>query len=454
MCGSLLARLKGDEMKSTSEVMKLNAQPSRSDEFPDPDGKGTYVYIRAISTPFSRPTLDANLKYVMKFAGRSYILKEEHDAMARERGYQFDKSLKRWKRPLGIKATIPSGSRWVTDVEALDEYRFLRCTLRTFSARKHSLLGRKIKTNFAKRVAENGHPTKRRVYWRADLKKLRKKMDAHADVKPPKGKVRLDKVASELGLSLPNLFYHAQQGKFNSEKYDDWKSDGSFGPAWFVSRKLLEDFAAIDKKHGQRPPVEHLGDRYCYSVEAAKRAGVKWHMLRKYRNKPAPIWGGIVVKAEQIRERLFKSKWDKVWIYRASDLDKVALFITGDVPAVGDTDIRAMLGSLHEKHDEHHRHAVVTGKHVKNIRKDTKATRQRLDTAMEVEPSLFTSTGCEELSTPMSKTEIASRLKLGRRAFETFIKSHPIIPSGNRQLWQIRVDRMDAATRKKVELGK
>jgi hypothetical protein len=54
-------------------------------------------------------------------------------------------------------------------------------------------------------------------------------------------------------------------------------------------------------------------------------------------------------------------------------------------------------------------------------------------------------------SAPMSKAEISTRLKLSRRSFNTFTKNHALRSAGNRQLWQIRLDGMDAATRKKVE---
>ena len=58
-----------------------------------------------------------------------------------------------------------------------------------------------------------------------------------------------------------------------------------------------------------------------------------------------------------------------------------------------------------------------------------------------------------EWSTPMPKTKIMIRLKLKPGSFATFAKSHEL-KRLSRQLWQIRLDRMDASTRRKIETGK
>jgi hypothetical protein len=54
---------------------------------------------------------------------------------------------------------------------------------------------------------------------------------------------------------------------------------------------------------------------------------------------------------------------------------------------------------------------------------------------------------------PMSKVEMASRLLIGRRAFDSFTKLHPLKKVG-RQQWMICVDRMDLNTRSRVETGR
>ncbi|MCI0352027.1 MAG: hypothetical protein L0Z53_21620, partial [Acidobacteriales bacterium] len=55
-----------------------------------------------------------------------------------------------------------------------------------------------------------------------------------------------------------------------------------------------------------------------------------------------------------------------------------------------------------------------------------------------------------EWSIPMPKSKMAHRLGLSPRQFATFAKSHEL-RKHNRQLWQIRLDRLDAKTRKRIE---
>ena len=59
----------------------------------------------------------------------------------------------------------------------------------------------------------------------------------------------------------------------------------------------------------------------------------------------------------------------------------------------------------------------------------------------------------EEWSLPMPKAEMMTRLKLGWRSFETFARAYGIKPLG-RQLFQIRLDQMDSATRRRIESGR
>jgi hypothetical protein len=57
-----------------------------------------------------------------------------------------------------------------------------------------------------------------------------------------------------------------------------------------------------------------------------------------------------------------------------------------------------------------------------------------------------------EWSKPMSKSKMKNALRIdGYRTFNIFARHHGILPAGNRQLWQIRLDRMDETTRKKLE---
>jgi hypothetical protein len=53
-------------------------------------------------------------------------------------------------------------------------------------------------------------------------------------------------------------------------------------------------------------------------------------------------------------------------------------------------------------------------------------------------------------SSAMSKTEMILKLGMKRTAFETFAKHHGL-KRISRQLWQIRIDKMDTNTRKKLE---
>ena len=56
-------------------------------------------------------------------------------------------------------------------------------------------------------------------------------------------------------------------------------------------------------------------------------------------------------------------------------------------------------------------------------------------------------------SKPMPKKVLMSRLGLNSRAFETFAKQHPL-KKISRQQWMIRLDKMDARTRGRIETGK
>ena len=57
-----------------------------------------------------------------------------------------------------------------------------------------------------------------------------------------------------------------------------------------------------------------------------------------------------------------------------------------------------------------------------------------------------------ELSNPMSKSTMMTALKMhGYKKFNAFAKKYEIQRAGSRQLWQIRLDTMDKATRQKLE---
>ena len=59
-----------------------------------------------------------------------------------------------------------------------------------------------------------------------------------------------------------------------------------------------------------------------------------------------------------------------------------------------------------------------------------------------------------EWSQPMTKAAMSRRLALKRDAFETFAGGHGLRQCGSRQLWQIRLDKMDANTRHRIERGR
>ena len=57
-----------------------------------------------------------------------------------------------------------------------------------------------------------------------------------------------------------------------------------------------------------------------------------------------------------------------------------------------------------------------------------------------------------EWSNPMTKSTMMSKVNIdGYKKFNTFAKQHGLRKAGNRQLWQIRLDRMDKNTRQKFE---
>ncbi len=69
----------------------------------------------------------------------------------------------------------------------------------------------------------------------------------------------------------------------------------------------------------------------------------------------------------------------------------------------------------------------------------------------QLAPSKIEATPAGEWSKPMSKTDMRVLLgNLSPRKFETFTKTYPLRNAGNRQQFQIRLDGMDAAMRKKL----
>ena len=57
-----------------------------------------------------------------------------------------------------------------------------------------------------------------------------------------------------------------------------------------------------------------------------------------------------------------------------------------------------------------------------------------------------------EWSNPMTKSTMMSKVNIdGYKKFNTFAKQYGLRKAGNRQLWQIRLDRMDKNTRQKFE---
>ena len=53
----------------------------------------------------------------------------------------------------------------------------------------------------------------------------------------------------------------------------------------------------------------------------------------------------------------------------------------------------------------------------------------------------------------MSKSEMMTRLKLHRKGFESFTRTHPL-KRLSRGKWQIRLDKMDRNTRHMIETGR
>ena len=58
-----------------------------------------------------------------------------------------------------------------------------------------------------------------------------------------------------------------------------------------------------------------------------------------------------------------------------------------------------------------------------------------------------------EWSLPMSLTEMATRLGLPVQKFKVFAEMHGLLRL-TRKLWLVRLDRMDAATRCRIETGR
>jgi hypothetical protein len=75
------------------------------------------------------------------------------------------------------------------------------------------------------------------------------------------------------------------------------------------------------------------------------------------------------------------------------------------------------------------------------------------DESPNIEAPKFTGPLEGEWSLPMSKTELMTRVKLKPDSFNTFAKQHGLRKCG-RQLFQMRLDQMDSATRRRIETGK
>jgi hypothetical protein len=335
---------------------------STIDGYDDPEGKGTWVWIKAIVSPFSRDTLDRYLKEVRCSGARKYVLKEEHEALCMSRGYRWDAGKGKWTRPANLRVQKPD-RRWATEEEAWADYRLPRYLLTRFSREKHPLLGYEIRSEMQDRFNKRNHWRRMRVWWRAHLSMLRHRLDAGNLPRRPAGKIRLDEAVEEFGIPYPTLNYHAQRERLGAEKCKAYSDDGKLVDTWFVSRKLVAEFAAVDKDLGQREPVEIHGEPHCFLVEAADRAGVPWWHLRKYRNRRSPRWGEIVVQARPYTAKLFRSKWKEPWVYRAADLDRVRRFLRGEREPVDSNEVIRVVK----------KEARSTRRHNENLHTETQA---------------------------------------------------------------------------------
>jgi hypothetical protein len=297
------------------------------DEYTGDDGQ-TWIWIPKLRSPFSSSTIKRHAEWG-RLGKRDFVVQEEHDAFVASRGFVFDEAKKVWKRNPHAKTSAAKDLVWATAEEAWADYRLSRYFLDS-SERPEIVLGKPLDTKLENRLAESGRRITVRVYRRAQLELIRKRLDEETHPEPPPGMMRLHRAVTEFGIPYMTLMQKAKKGKLGAKQAQAFSSDGKLHNTWFVSREKVEALSKVEKDVGQRAAIIHLGEPYYLLAEAAKKAGVHWLLLSQNRNKPSKLWGGIVVKADQIRLDTFGSKWSKTWIYRAADLDKVQKFLAGE----------------------------------------------------------------------------------------------------------------------------
>jgi hypothetical protein len=79
-------------------------------------------------------------------------------------------------------------------------------------------------------------------------------------------------------------------------------------------------------------------------------------------------------------------------------------------------------------------------------------TMQPSDKAGETKKQEYKKISAEDWSNPMTKSAMMSRVGIdGYKKFKTFANQHGLRQAGNRQLWQIRLDKMDKNTKHNFE---
>jgi len=164
---------------------------------------------------------------------------------------------------------------------------------------------------------------------------------------------------------------------------------------------------------------------------------------------------------------LIKEAWNNAYNEKPRDIKKILLIywvltdrlVDSDEPGLtlfekwsyGDdrecAEPEEYFGTRHETLNEM---ISIDSKMIPTVEAAMRATTRNRETEQKVSGGKAENTLEGEWSNPMTKSALMKKVSIdGYKKFKTFAEMYGLCQAGNRQLWQIRIDRMDSNTKRK-----
>lgn len=164
---------------------------------------------------------------------------------------------------------------------------------------------------------------------------------------------------------------------------------------------------------------------------------------------------------------LIKEAWNNAYNEKPRDIKKILLIywvltdrlVDSDEPGLtlfekwsyGDdrecAEPEEYFGTRHETLNEM---ISIDSKMIPTVEAAMRATTRNRETEQKVSGGKAENTLEGEWSNPMTKSALMKKVSIdGYKKFKTFAEMYGLCQAGNRQLWQIRIDRMDSNTKQK-----